>query len=504
MKHNRMKDELENIAQQSIPGDTNLWPKISAKIERNSSTMFSRFRPLTAALMAVLVLLLLSGVAYAIGRTLGYIPGVGMVDNSAGVRMLAKPVTETRKGVTLTISSVMVYEDRVEMIYDVSGIAPENDAARSNDSTAAPTDFCGGVEMGEPPSEEGNARLELPDGTILERDRTNKYSQNVFAMKPVYVAAVPTDVTSMTFLLDCIPFARRGAMPENWSVPINLISVPVGTVVGVPVIEVESQPEEPVNELVELPIETVAAVVPPKVTMTLTKIVPLDTMTVFYFRMDVEDKDPSLISVMPLKVSVIDSAGQKIHLIGNFTWQPFEHQVGSEFEFTSQSKPASGPLTLIVENATAYFMPLYVDPPQATADEMSFHFDAGENPQYGQTWELNQEIKVADYAIRFTSVRAANFEDIRTPEFIDGSQGYEFGYDFSVETDAPIKIQVQMDITSEAFNCGLTNSNSYAPESSSFHYIQLCQGGYPAGNVRVTLREVSVLVENTWQEVWNP
>ena len=506
MKNKLLKDELENIAQHGIPGDINLWPKISTKLERSSSMLHHRYRPFLAILTAALSLLVISGAAYALGRTLGYIPGVGLVDNSAGIRMLAEPVAVTRDGVTLTISSVFAHNDHIELVYDVKGIAPENDASQSADARTSPMAFCGGVNIGSAPATEGDARLLLPDGTVLERDYTGKYAQNVFSMKPVYLASLPADVNTITFLLDCIPQARRGAVPENWAVPLALKMVPAGTVVGAPVVEVEPMVTQPTPEPADtdLPATQSSTVPTPVVTMHLSKFVPLDTRAVFYFRLEMEDKDPSLISIMPVSVYVVDSQGQKIPLIGNFAWQPFEHPVGSEFEFTTQGKPADGPLTLVVENAVVYYAPLYVNPQQAEPDEMSFTFNAGANPQYGQIWNLDNEFEIAGYSLKVTSARAASYEDIKSPRFIDGSQGYEYGYDFAVEADPSVKMQVEMDIMSESPTCWLNNSMSNVPERHSIHYIQLCRGEYPTGNVRVTIRELSVLLENTWQVVGTP
>lgn len=465
-----------------------------------------RYRPFMAILTAVLSLLVLSGAAYALSRTLGYTPESGVIDNSTGIRMLAEPVAVTRDGVTLTVSTVFAYNDHIEVVYDVEGITPENDASLSADARTAPADFCGGVNVGSPPSTDGDARLLLPDGTVLERDHTGKFSQNVFSMKPVYSAGLPADATTITFLLDCIPQARRGAAPENWAIPLSLKTVPAGTVVGAPVVEGEPTIVQPTPEPAKpaLPAAQVSTAPSPVVTITLSKLVPLDTKTVFFFSMDMENKDPSLISIMPVSVYVVDAQGQKIPLIGNFAWQPFEHRVGSEFEFTSQAKPADGPLTLVVENAVAYYAPLYVNPQQATPDEMSFTFDAGEDPQYGQVWNLGNEFVIAGYSLKVLSARSASYEDIQSPRFVDGSQGYDYGYDFSVEADPPVKMQVEMDIMSESPNCWLSNSMSNVPERSSIHYIQLCRGEYPRGDVRVIIRELSVLLENTWQVVWKP
>jgi len=141
MKSHRMKDELENIARSSVPEDINLWPNISARLERKSQMFNPRTRPVMAVLLAIFTLLVLSGAAYALGRTLGYLPGYGLVDNSSGLRVLAEPVAVTRDGVTLTISSVFVYPDHVELVYDVTGLAPENDSTRAADAATNPTAF---------------------------------------------------------------------------------------------------------------------------------------------------------------------------------------------------------------------------------------------------------------------------------------------------------------------------------------------------------------------------
>jgi hypothetical protein len=288
-------------------------------------------------------------------------------------------------------------------------------------------------------------------------------------------------------------------------VPFKLIPVPAGTVVGAPVIDVQ-QPTEtaPAKEPTASPAAEVPRIPAPVVTMKLEKIVPLDSAAIFYFSMDMENKDPSLISIMPVSVYVIDSTGQKMQLIGNFALQPFEHRVGSLFEYMSQTKPADGPLTVVVENAVAYYAPLYTDPPQATPEEMSFTFDVGDNPQYGQTWELNSEFEIAGYPLKVTSARAASFDDIKTPDFIDGSQGYEFGYQFAVESNPSVKMDIWMDIISESPLCGFAITTSFVPSSSSLRFTQLCRDGYPKGLVKVTIGELSVLLENTWQSTWTP
>jgi hypothetical protein len=485
--------------------------KLHTELVRSPVRMKSQFmfRPAWAvAFILALAVFAVSvpGISAALERIFGYVPDVGLVENTGNLRILAEPASLMRDGVTLIITNVIVYEDRVELIYEVEGIAPSNDGTQAEDANTNPTAFCGGVNIGDPPNTDGDARLRLPGGTILERESTGLYPQNVFAMKPVYKANIPPDVMEMTLLLKCIPWARLGALPENWEVPIKLLSVPAKTIVGEPVIEVQQPTETPAAEqpVVSSPTAEVSAVPAPIVKMTIEKIVPMESASIFYFSMDMENKDPSLISIMPVDAYLIDSQGQKIDLIGNYTWQPFEHRAGSLFEYRSASKPADGPVTVVVEDAVAYYAPMYVEPPQATPEEMSFTFDAGSSPQHGQMWALNNEFEIAGYPLKVSSAHAVIWEDVQEPSFIDGSQGYDFGYQFAVEFPPSVKMNAEMDIMSESPMCGITVGAPFLPEGSSILYTQLCRDTYPSGLVKVTIRELSILIENTWQSTWTP
>ncbi len=84
--------------------------------ERTSFMQTLRARPVLAMLIALLILLTLSGVAYAIGRSLGYIPGIGIVDQSTPIRVLAEPVSQTRDGITITVSDVVLTSSKTVMV----------------------------------------------------------------------------------------------------------------------------------------------------------------------------------------------------------------------------------------------------------------------------------------------------------------------------------------------------------------------------------------------------
>ena len=84
MNELRMKDALENIARSGAPGNINLWPGIKGQLDERKSFMTTlRNRPLLAILIVLLIMLLLTGVAYAVGLLTGYIPGIGFVQTNS-------------------------------------------------------------------------------------------------------------------------------------------------------------------------------------------------------------------------------------------------------------------------------------------------------------------------------------------------------------------------------------------------------------------------------------
>jgi hypothetical protein len=449
------------------------------------------FRPVWAvAFMLALAVLVVSvpSLAAALGRVFGYVPEVGLVETTNGLRMLAEPVSSTRDGITITITNVLVYDDHIELMYEVDGVQPNYNNT---------PDMCGTIRPDNNFWSDSDADLRLPDGTTIRRDYAGEYQfANRYSMQPVYAIHLPADVHELTFVLKCIPFTKLGNVPENWEILFKLVTVPAGEVVGYPVIEVT----QPVTAE-EVPIFPSAEVAPaPKVTMTLERIIPTDANTVIYFHLNMENADPSLISIMPQNAYVIDSLGQQISLRGGFIWQPFEYKVGSAFEFVTESKPSAGPLTVVVDRVIAYYMPLYTDPPHAKVEDMQFTFDVGENPQYGQTWDLNKIFTIAGYEFEIATARTVTFSDIATPNYIDGSQGYDYGYQFVVEADPSFGLSIEMDIRADG--CWLTDVKKIEP--SPLLYTQLCRDGYPKGILLVTIREVSVVMDDDLQVEWIP
>jgi hypothetical protein len=200
MNNDHMKDVLTTIARRGVPENTNLWPKLSARLERKSPMTILRTRPFAAILIALFVLLALSGVVYAIGNMLGYIPGIGFVNLDAPVRMLLKPVSVTRNGVTITIENGYMDVDQTVLSIRVQS----QSVPISSTNCHADSDY-----------------LLLPDGRKFPalKNITGWNSDSRMFFPPL-----PSGVTTVELQLGCppSPFPDRW-WPGDWKTPAQFV-----------------------------------------------------------------------------------------------------------------------------------------------------------------------------------------------------------------------------------------------------------------------------------------
>lgn len=620
MSEKHVKDALESIARRGVPENTNLWPALAAHLERKSPMTTLRSRPMLAVLIALFVLLALSGVAYALGRAFGYIPGVGLVENTGDMRVLAGPASATRDGVTLTITQALVYPDHIQLVYEVSGLAPENNGFYAEDGQSDPKAFCGGVAVGDTPNKEGDPVLLLPDGTRVERmdGYDDRYPENSYAAMPVYLTSLPADVTELTVTFQCIYNARHGAAPENWEIPVSLEYVPAGTAFGESVIDVAAtetssasdqgikatlskvvvqdgvysffvqtayeDSSKPVVQLmpqmaylidstgqkiglnpwVTLPsileqqdpsepwemkttaqpgygpytleIDNIAGqdghwelhwTSPDQtgvdllnaadavssqpgasgITAELTRVVKLDAGYLFYLHMALPEQNPDLRVVSPLHVYVIDSTGRKVELTLD---GPQAYLAGADnvWQFSTKEQLASGPLKVAIENAEARYSAFDGDtvPSPETVAAHSFTFDAGADPQPGQTWSLDAAFEIGGYQGKVTSVQAVTVDsqELSFPE-LRSDTSINSGYEFTIQSlDPSLNWKVMLSLARPEGSQDFVDCIGYLPdaaENMTTHTVA-CRG-LPASVLQVTIDEVSILVTDTWEIDWS-
>lgn len=164
-----------------------------------------RARPAASILITVLALLLITGVAYAVGRSLGYVPGVGLVElhHRVSLRVLAEPVSQTRDGITVT--EVVLSADKTVIVFKVENIPFDKLSHREDVATCAD------------PSE-----VRLLDGTLLQSTNGGGGGWGEGYESRCSYSFIPADVNKATLLVPGIQDALPGVLPEDWELPYTL------------------------------------------------------------------------------------------------------------------------------------------------------------------------------------------------------------------------------------------------------------------------------------------
>lgn len=345
MNKKHYRDILDSAAADSLSRNTNLWPNISAQLERKSLMTKLRARPILAMLIALLTLLVLSGAAYAIGKVTGYIPGVGFIDLSVPVRVLAEPVTVERGGIQVTVKQVVLSADATFISYQM---AIEGDA---EDCWASP-------------------RLQLSDGRVLDEflgDIGGYPYEGDITFVPL-----PQDVNNAILLFDCTQ--------ENFEIPLHFVPAPLDKVA--PIIELEIPPDSPRNALV------------------LEKVVETEGSYILFGRFDSIGFPKGVAAIGESRVydraiDVTDANRQRIHPCcgipdGNVSLTGNGKAGSFPWVYEIKGKEQAWPLTVTFNSVIAEVTDM---------QQAEFNFDTGPNPQGGQKWIVDQDIVINGYSV---------------------------------------------------------------------------------------------------------
>lgn len=364
---------LDSTASLYIPDDLNLIPLVWARLNQRRTFMQTlRVHPALAIVFAILALLLFSGAAYAIGRLTGYIPGVGLIDQSTPLRVLAEPVTVTRDGIALTVEQAVLSADKTVVIVKIEGVPMDAYPKTENDLGCI-----------------GTANLHLPDGTLLEGGYIWGGNMSSFRSRLEY-GSFPVGLNEAVLRIDCIGGTLTGTLPENWEVPIRFAPAPPGLTL-VPVIDVPT------------PTPQLGATVEPAPIM-LEKAIQIDDQYILIGKLEAQTPD-GWIELTGYQLT--DANGKEVFA----SFPTVEGLPSYDWGFQFKGDTVVFPLTLTFTGRTIITIP------NVTAE---FDFDAGENPQPGQEWVLNRDFEIAGRTVRLVSIMA-------------GNDGYSFN--FETDTD---------------------------------------------------------------------
>ncbi len=314
---------------------------------RGSFVQMLRARPLLALLVIFLALLALTGVAYALGRVSGFIPGFGFTSGSGSVYVLAEPVESTAGGITLRVNRAVF--DGEDFLVDLS--------AKGLSTWDGLTE----------------AYVLLPDGEKY-RSSASQGSGGGGEAKLTYVfPPIAGKEHESTLLVEDLG-------GEDFSLPLKLRPVRAGEVVpALPEANVPLQSESHAG-----------------VRLTLDHVAVDSNATVFQVSLHLAQLNTTLAG--PWNVTLSDAAGMPYPLTDVTTAKAIndDTHVYQTVPFTGREQ-----LTLsLVSFPYSNTLPLEVD---SLGDGPGFTFDPGAHPQVGQCWELNQSLSAGGFDLKVVS-----------------------------------------------------------------------------------------------------
>jgi hypothetical protein len=442
-------------------------------IERSTMKQKNRFLPRLAWGFAIAILLAFLVVASPraaalLKQLLGYVPGVGFVEQGEALRLLAAPVTIEKDGLQMTIEKGTADSEHTILLQHITGYHGPNPASPENDR------FC-----------QKRARLVLPDGTILQETMygtTGDGSREAAARGEYFgryeFGALPAGERDAVLEIPCVMYDSAYA---DFRLVLRFEIADATQVLPVIALPTDSAPLTAPVSPAGSSIEGFAIVLESE-----TALEDGYILTGSY-----QWTDPRFdgFSAYPFVVEFTDASGREVHVEPadpiemntdpGIKKLPFAfHVIGKEYTF---------PLTFSVGPLIATF-----------PDTATFQFDFGANPQVGQTWNADIDVPVAGHVIH-----------VQTIELTAGRTPTELGFTFTMISDPGVMDAIVNDTNpiiqgggggGGGGEGGMDSGVSTGPFTTSW----ALDGYSPAGVKTFAISSVSVMFQGSWQVTWQP
>ncbi len=364
---------LDRVARRHLPEEVDLYPALVTRLRRR--------RRQRRALALVALALVLTAAAYMMGRSLGYLPGVGVVSPGTGLRVLATPVSQTQQGLTLQITQGVADGHQTVLTYrlrDAQGTLPPPQPPTGEKPWCTETPF-----------------LRLPGGVpLLMEHGTGAGATGRWVFPPL-----PKGVSQVELVVPCLWLLPTA--PRDWHLTLRFVPAPADLTL-IPVSEVPVPTFTPASGNIEKP-----GAQPP---------ITVHAMQVgnrYVLFGDIRSPLGTLEGI-----TVTDARGQRVPLL------PPDDEGLSEYRW--QIAFAAEGVQFPVE-LTFRWVPWTFE---RLAQPVVLAVPVGEHPRPGQTWNPEQTFTVAGYRLTLQSVQA------------EGEDGYTFTFlapaevldvDFTVE-----------------------------------------------------------------------
>jgi hypothetical protein len=312
---------------------------------RNSFIKQFRSRPLIAILAAILALVVLTGVAYAVGKLSGFIPGFGFTSDVGTVYVLDEPVEITKDAITIRLNNAVNDESKFWMELNFKGFPVGDDFS--------------------------TVSVILPDGKKVNFETGNTSVLNSGDIRYSYSFPPLTgDFDHLVLLLD-------KSDGQSFSIPFKLRPLKEGEIIPAQTTDTTPIQSDTHNGL-RLVIDNFAS-----------------TNERTIFQVSLHFDHPNTWVMGPWEVLLTDDM-DRIYPLTDIT--PDTMDIGNTRIY--QTVPFNGTEQLTISLATFPQSGNLAMLEDFSSDAIGFTFDPGANPQVGQTWELDENILVGRFKLR--------------------------------------------------------------------------------------------------------
>lgn len=409
-------------------------------------------------LVSLVVLFTRPTVVNALKNLLGYVPNVGIINQSSEVRMLVEPITVERENYTLTIEQAVLTAETTSVVYSYT--LPPDYVIPDSISTVTYPPF-----------------LMLPDGIHLYVTRARHIESadcpQCFIRYLMEFSPIADNINEVTLEIPDLVAVPSNTAPRDWKVQLKFKPADPASIAPVVAQIVTPVPTEVGVNSPTQNVETYG------ITNTLEKFVALPDGYILYGSTSWTDSRIPPYGLNSVLASITDANGVDIPFdYADFGTVPAPHELRGYWAFK------------IGSNFTAPLKLNFGMIASLPADGGSFTFDPGLNPQLGQKWEINQDVTVNGEVIHVLGVEQGGIEP-----------GY---FLFNMQSDSNIIGASIIDLAHPPMGGG-GGGGAGLPEIgipfySGFGY----QTPIPQGPLTLTFTNVEVLVPGDWDIVWNP
>lgn len=457
---------LDEISQEHVKPDSNLWPGILARVQKERVNTMQPKRKFALAIVLTAVTVAASfftipGVASATRKILGFIPGIGLFNQNSTLRILAEPVSDTRDGYTITVENAVLDQEHTVITYSVEG--PFTDGTISTNGDISEICF-------------DAAELHLPDGTIYQipGGLTDSTWESGYRVQYTY-PAIPANIDQATLHLPCLNPLPIGTGPENWEISLSFIPAPPEmTVYPVGVQTTPASDPEVANT------DTVTN---HGIDVGLESVIPIADGQLVQIRTDWQDT-PNIawVAISKEDVTIFDAAGQKIAFEpSSDAIDPNEGDpMSAAFGYKTSSVVTAGSAQLVISSIKAGF-----------TTSTSITFDPGSDHQPNQVYEVNQDLEIDGHILHIRSIEV-------------NEMGGNASLTVNMESKDGILNASIWDMEHPIFSGGSSEDGNENEAVQTFWSSMNYDGGLPEGSITLTVSMYTTRVEGPWIVEWTP